>query len=360
MDRIYVETKDKKYPIYFEKNLGALKDAVRETGLEGRKLCIITDSNVGDIYADKFIESIKDCFNDICVYTFKAGENSKNLDTISDFYDFFMNNHVDRKTVVAGLGGGVCGDMAGFAASTYLRGIKFIQIPTSLLSQVDSSVGGKVGVDFKISKNLIGSFYQPDFVYINLETLDTLPKREFSAGMAEVIKYGPITSREFFDYISANKEKISSLNKECLKEVIKMCCEIKADVVSKDERESGLREILNFGHTIGHAVESKMNFKLLHGECVALGMAAVMDICLKRGYVTQNDCYDLKNLLEFFGLKLSINGVSVEEIYSQMFLDKKVKNNKIGFVLINGFGKPFSTTDVSKDEILSAVNSILR
>ena len=201
---------------------------------------------------------------DVCHYVFEAGENSKHLGTISDFYNFFVEEKLDRKSVVVALGGGVVGDMAGFAASTYMRGISFVQVPTTLLAQVDSSVGGKTGVDFNGNKNMIGAFYQPDFVFINSETLKTLPYREVAAGIAEAIKYGYIIDKDFLEYCVENKGSIKSLDNNALIEVIYKCCEAKAYVVSKDEKELGLRAILNFGHTFGHSVETLNNFKLLH------------------------------------------------------------------------------------------------
>jgi len=359
LNLIYVDTKENRYPIYFEKGFDGIKDAVKEAGLIGRKVCIIADSNTVKLYSKAVKDVFEDVFSEIYTYSFEAGENNKNLDTIEYFYDFFLRKNIDRKTVVVCLGGGVCGDMAGFAAATYLRGIKFIQIPTTLLSQVDSSVGGKVGVDYKGSKNLIGAFYQPEFVYINIDTLDTLSDREFSAGMAEVIKYGPICSKEFIDYIDENKELIIKRDKNTLEYIIKKCCEFKADVVSQDEKESGLREILNFGHTIGHAVESKMGFNLLHGECVAMGMKAVCFMCLERGDITEKEYNDLCRLLMYFNLPLKTEGITAEEVYWQMFKDKKVKNNKINFVLLNKMGEPFSTDNVDKEEIYKAINMIL-
>ncbi|MCJ7856782.1 3-dehydroquinate synthase [Lachnospiraceae bacterium NSJ-143] len=358
MKKISVDTNDKKYNIYFSSGFDSIKEAVNECGLVGRKLCIITDSNVGSIYAQKVKNALEGCFESIYLYSFKAGEKSKNLDTISDFYSFFLENHIDRKTVVAGLGGGVCGDMAGFAAATYLRGIKFIQIPTSLLAQVDSSVGGKVGVDFKGSKNIVGAFYQPEFVFVNMETLDTLSEREFAAGMAEVIKYGPIHSYDFFKYIMDNKEAVKQRDKNCMQHIIETCCKIKAEVVAEDEKESGLREILNFGHTIGHAVETIKGFSLLHGECVAMGMKAAFDICFKRGDITLNEYNEFLSLLAYFGLPLKAEEIQPEEVYSQMFLDKKVKSNKLSFVLLKGYGKPYSTSAVSREEIFDAINTI--
>lgn len=360
MDSIKVYAESKEYPIYFSEGFEGLLQACEETQLSKSKAFIITDSNVGKIYLEEVETQLKKYFAEVESIVFEAGERNKNIYTISELYSGLLEKRAERKSVVFALGGGVCGDMAGFAAATYLRGIKFVQIPTSLLAQVDSSVGGKVGIDFKHSKNMIGAFYQPEYVYVNINTLKTLPEREFRAGIAEVIKYGPIYSPAFYDYVWENKESIKALEPKYLQEIIKKSCEIKADVVSKDEKESGLREILNFGHTIGHAVESVMDFKLLHGECVAVGMSAAMEISSKRGYISKFEAELFRELLKFFGLELTVEGTDVERVYKQMFLDKKVKNNKISFVLIKKFGETLRTDDVSEEEIKEAVNYILR
>ncbi len=359
MNTIYVKTETKKYPIYIKYNFSGFSDAVLENGIGGNKLFIITDSNVGKIYVDELKKEAETVFDEIYVYTFNAGEKNKNLDTINEFYDFFLKNLADRKSVVACLGGGVCGDMAGFAAATYLRGIKFIQIPTSLLAQVDSSVGGKVGVDFKGHKNIIGAFYQPDFVYISVETLSTLPQREFNSGMAEFIKYGPINSYKFFEYISDNREAIKERDKDTMGILIRKCCEIKADIVSKDEMESGLREILNFGHTIGHAIESRKFFEFLHGECVALGMRAMFALCLKNGTVSRGEHNAFLELLDYFELPSEVSDLAATDIYKQMFFDKKVKNNKINFITLKSFGEPVVTSKISEEDIFNTINTIL-
>lgn len=360
MEKIKVVTENKEYPICFESDFCGLKDTVERAGLKGRKLCIIADTNVTPMYAKNVADTLSEMFSQIDIYTFEAGENSKNINTITDFYDFFMDKKLDRKSVIAGLGGGVCGDMAGFAAATYMRGVTFIQIPTSLLAQVDSSVGGKVGIDYKNGKNVVGAFYQPDFVYININTLKTLPVREFNAGMAEVIKYGPIASPEFYQFIKTNKVKIKALDEATMGTVIGECCKIKADVVSKDEKEGGLREILNFGHTIGHAIETVKEFTLLHGECVAIGMVAALKICVERGYITQEFLDEFMELLRYFDLPVYADGISAEAVYGQMFFDKKVKNNKISFVLIKKIGETLRTDQVSEEEIMMAIEYVIK
>lgn len=356
---IYVQTESEKYPITLSRGFDGLKDIVKETGLFGRRLCLVTDTNVGKIFAEQIKEILKDCFTEIYIYAFQAGENSKRLETITNFYDFYLDNHFDRKTVVAGLGGGVAGDMAGFSAATYLRGLPFIQIPTSLLAQIDSSVGGKVGVDYRNSKNMIGAFYQPKFVYINTETLLTLPKREFAAGMAETIKYGLILSKEFYAYIEKNKEQIKGMDPSVLAEIIKQGCLFKAQVVSKDEKESGLREILNFGHTIGHSIESLKGFQLVHGECVGIGMVAAMAMSQKRGAVTTEELEAFKSLLAYFDIPIAVEGLTVDAVYEQLFHDKKVRDNKLSFVLLSEIGMCYRTFDLTKEEILHGISYVI-
>ncbi|MCD8037112.1 MAG: 3-dehydroquinate synthase [Clostridiales bacterium] len=359
IENIVVDTGTTAYPIYFADDFGSLAEAAEKCGYKGRKLCIITDNNVGGIYAETIKREMEKVFSEVKVCTFKAGEKSKTLDTIRDFYEFLLENKFDRKSVIAGLGGGVAGDMAGFAAASFMRGVDFIQIPTTLLAQVDSSVGGKVGVDLGSYKNVVGAFYQPKFVYINTSSLDTLPKREFSAGMAEVIKYGIIQSEDFYKYIIENKEKIKSFDKEYIRHIIRSCCEMKAVVVSKDEHDTGLREILNYGHTIGHAVEGLKGFELLHGECVAIGMAAVTDISVKRGYIGEDKLAELKELLKFFDLPVSVSGLKAENVYEQLFHDKKVSSNKLKFVIADSVGSTIRTSDVAKDEVMAAINSVI-
>lgn len=361
MKTLHVKTETNEYPIYIKNNFDDLYDAFRKSKLNMHKVCIICDSNTEKLYLKDFIYylNINNDFGNICFYTFEAGENSKNLNVIYDFYKFFLENNIDRKSVIIALGGGVVGDMAGFAASTYMRGLKYIQIPTTLLSQVDSSVGGKTGVDFMGNKNLIGAFYQPEFVYINTSTLNTLPKNEFSAGMAEAIKYGYIIDKQYLSMIEENKENIKSLDYLSLQKLIYGACSSKAYVVSKDEKEYGLREILNFGHTFGHSIESLCNFKLLHGECVSIGMIAGLYLSYKKGNINHSDVENAINLQQFFDLPVKVKWPESKSIFKQMFHDKKSTNNKINLVVLLKIGEAYTEKNVLESEIIDAIEYIL-
>lgn len=352
---VTVNTSTGSYNISFKKSFDGICQSAENAGLMGRRLIVVTDNNVEEIYKNDIYNAASKCFSDVDFCTFKAGEKSKNINVVEEIYDKFLELKADRKTVIAGFGGGVTGDMAGFAAATFMRGLDFIQIPTTLLAQVDSSVGGKVGIDYKGKKNLVGAFYQPRFVYINTNTLKTLPKREFAAGMAEVIKYGVIVSKDFYNSLILKKSDIN----ENIGSIISECCKFKADVVSADEKESGLREILNFGHTIGHAVESLKNFELIHGECVGIGMSAAMYMSHVRGNISESELCEFNSFLDYLEIPRKVSGLMAEDIYNELFKDKKVKNSRLTFVLIESIGKCYRTSDVSKDEIIGAIKYVL-
>jgi 3-dehydroquinate synthase len=355
-----ITTKTNEYPIIIENSFDGLLNAFERTGLTGRKLCIISDSNVAPIYLDKVKALLEGHFLKVVSYSFEAGENSKNLDTISKFYDFFVEEQLDRRSVLVALGGGVVGDMTGFAAASYMRGIPFVQVPTTLLAQVDSSVGGKTGVDYKGNKNMVGAFYQPHFVYINTATLNTLPKREFAAGMAEAVKYGYIIDKDYLDFITQNKEQIKALDEKAIAELVYGSCKCKAYVVDKDEKESGLREILNFGHTFGHAVETLSGFKLIHGECVAIGMASGLYFSLKRGCISEDELKAAEALMLYFDLPIRVEGLEAEEIFKQMFYDKKTKDGKLNIVVLNKIGNAYTEKNATDTEVHSAIDYIIK
>ena len=265
---------------------------------------------------------------------------------------------MDRDSAILALGGGVVGDMAGFAAAIYMRGIAFVQLPTTLLSQSDSSVGGKTGIDFMDGKNLLGAFHQPKLVYMNIMTLSTLPKREFISGMGEVIKHGMIRDAEFFKFLRIHAEEIKRLEPEIMMQTVRRNCEIKASVVSVDEKEHGLRAILNFGHTIGHAVESACNFKRTHGECVALGMCAASLIAKNRGMLSDEELSRLTEILAGYGFETKIDLPDQTVILSFMKKDKKNHNGKNTFVLPEKIGRVIRTDDVTEEEIRNALQFI--
>ena len=341
------------YPIYFQNGFGGLTGAFTAAGLTGRRVCLVTDQNVAGLY----LQEARDILS-AQTYVFPPGEESKNLDEISRVYEFFLKARMDRGSVVVALGGGVVGDMAGFAAATFMRGIPFVQIPTTLLSQVDSSVGGKTGVDFRGHKNLVGAFYQPAFVYINIKTLDTLPPEQFASGMAEAVKHALIADGQYYEMFIRKKADIRNMDKAALSDVVSGSCRIKAAVVTQDEKENGLREILNFGHTFGHAIESLSNFTLLHGYCVALGIMAASYLSYKRGNINEETLNSIRELLEYFSLPVKIKDIDSQSILNQMAFDKKSKDGRIRLVLLESLGKAVPNQTADDESILEAINYI--
>ncbi|MDR1539673.1 MAG: 3-dehydroquinate synthase [Clostridiales bacterium] len=345
--------------IHVERSFLGLGEALSSAGLSNRLICIVTDDNVGSLYLDEAQKSLDAFGFRHASFAVSHGEENKNLDVVQSIYSAFIKAGMDRRSVVLTLGGGVVGDMAGFAAATYMRGIAFAQSPTTLLSQVDASVGGKVGVDFMGIKNMVGAFYQPACVYINTSALKTLPDGQFASGMAEVIKHGLILDKPYYDRIKILKERISSQEPGAIKEIIEGSCRIKASVVSQDEKEKGLREILNYGHTFGHAVESLSGFSLLHGHSVAIGIAAALHMSENRGYLKLQEVDDALCLLKYFKLPIKASGFSAEDVYEQMKLDKKSRDGKMNFVLLKGIGQAYREENASRDEIFEAIRYIL-
>lgn len=332
MIKLNIDLGQRSYPIYITTDYDGIGKAIEDATLKGQ-LVLITDTNVDKCQADECMKAFESVGLDVKKFVIEAGEKNKHLDTIREIYDFLLTLKLDRNATIIALGGGVVGDIAGFVASTFLRGVNFVQIPTTLLAQSDSSVGGKVGVDFKGHKNIIGSFYQPKLVYINVNSLRTLPKRELSSGLAEVVKHGIIKDAEFYEYIDENTEKILNLDQSTLQYIVKTNCSIKGSVIEKDEKESGLRAILNFGHTIGHAIETVMDFELLHGECVSLGMIGAFRMTNYLNLIDEESTLKVEDTLKKIGLPVTLEGIDVEKVYNQMFYDKKIVGNKLKFIL---------------------------
>jgi 3-dehydroquinate synthase len=299
-----------------------------------RKVAIITNPTISKLHLNTLLKNI--VADTVYIVTIPDGEEYKNLDTVETILDELFKNKLDRKSLVVAFGGGVVGDISGFCASIYQRGVDFIQIPTTLLAQVDSSVGGKTGVNNRFGKNLIGSFYQPKAVYIDIDFLETLPKREFSAGVAEVIKMAVMFNREFFEFLEQN----SLDSRDNLKKAIASSVKIKADVVKQDEKEAGIRAVLNYGHTFAHVIENETNYKrYLHGEAVAIGIVMANRLALRLGLITIKEEERIKNLLKRYNLPTEYQIDSIDSFYKKFFLDKKSSNNKIKFILPDGIGR---------------------
>ncbi|WP_086224556.1 3-dehydroquinate synthase [Campylobacter devanensis] len=314
------------------------------------KVAIITNSKVGGLYLNDILSIVE--ADEKYVITIADGEEYKNLATIEDILEQLFVSRLDRSSTIIALGGGVISDMSGFTASIYERGIDFITIPTTLLAQVDASVGGKTGVNNKFGKNLIGSFYQPKAVYCESRFLKSLPKREFAAGIAEAIKMAIMFDREFFEFF----EICDIDNQDDLTKIIKRCVELKAMVVSQDEREKGLRAVLNYGHTFAHVIENELNYKgLLHGEAVAIGMNMANRLALNLGLLSVKEFDRIENLLIKFDLPTKYKIKDENAFYNAFSLDKKSENSVIKFILPNGIGKNLIKSDISKERVLEVL-----
>ena len=347
------------YNIVIENDFSKLAENVTKLEISGRKLAVITDSNVGPLYADKVAQCLKETGNNIFVYTFEAGEKNKNLNTVQDVYEFLIKNKFDRKDMLVALGGGVVGDLTGFAAATYLRGIDFIQVPTSLLAQVDSSIGGKTGVDFRAYKNMVGAFHQPRLVYMNTSTLSSLNTRLFNSGFGEILKHGLIKDASYFQWLKDNIEKIAALDSGYLEEMIYRSCEIKRKVVEKKKKKKGERAQLNFGHTLGHAIEKQMNFELYHGECVVLGMIAALNICVERGTITKEEYDDIYNTFKAYNFPMTVDKTTIDEVIAASKNDKKMDGNKVKFILLKKVGEAYIDMTVDDNTMRRSLKNVV-
>ena len=346
------------YDILFTKCWDDLVTELEIMELKYRKICIITDSNVNGVYGDVLEGILTPCVKNVKKYVFPAGEESKNLDTVKEAYRFLIEEKFDRKDMLLALGGGVVGDLTGFVAATYLRGIDFIQVPTTLLAQADSSIGGKTGVDFEGYKNMVGAFKMPKLVYMNFEVLRTLDDRQYFAGFAEVMKYGLIKDAAFYEWLIENMYEICERDMDTLSQMLMKSCMVKKMVVEKDPTEQGERALLNLGHTIGHAIEKAKNFELFHGECVALGTVAAAYISWKKEMLSMEEYYEIRDMFVPFYLPISIDGIDPDEILRLTKSDKKVDGNTIRFILLKKIGKAVIDTTVQDEEILAAIKEI--
>jgi len=348
--KIIVKLEDRSYPIYIGKNILSDKSLLGKINVNN--FALVTNKKIKSLHLSKIKNnSIKK--NQIIL---SDGEKYKNQESISKIYSYLLKNKFSRDSCLVAFGGGVIGDMTGYASATYQRGINFIQIPTTLLSMVDSSVGGKTGINHPLGKNMIGAFHQPIAVIIDTEILKTLSKRQFNAGMAEVIKYGIIKDKNFFKWITKNCLNIKLQDPESIIKIVKRSCEIKAEIVSQDEEEKNIRALLNLGHTFGHAIENVLGYgKWLHGEAIACGFLIASSVAIQNKTMSINQYNDIKNLLEVFDLPTKLpKNINIENLFNAMLVDKKVKDNKMVYVLPNGIGDSYITNKISRKIVMKA------
>ncbi len=346
------------YDIVFQTDFEGLITELQQFNVTERKVCIISDHIVTELYAEQVKQLLIEAGVDAYLYTFEAGEKNKNLDTVKEVYTYLIKEKFDRKDLLIALGGGVVGDLTGYVAATYLRGVDYVQIPTTLLAQCDSSIGGKTGVDFDSYKNMVGAFKMPSLVYMNLATLASLDDRLYFNGFAEVMKHALIKDAAFYEWLISNMYEICERDLSILEEMIVHSCTIKKLIVEKDPTEQGDRALLNFGHTIGHAIEKYMDFQLLHGECVALGCVAAAFISYKRELLSAEEYYEIRDMFVPFQLPISIENINPEEILSFTKSDKKMEAGSIKFILLKKLGKAFVDRSVTDTEILEAIHEI--
>jgi len=346
MQTLRVELGERAYPIHI--GAGLLADAALVAPhLDLPKAAIVTNTTVAPLYLRQLSEALRARGVEVISIVLEDGERYKDWATLNRIYDALLEHRCERRSTLIALGGGVIGDLTGFAAATYMRGIPFIQIPTTLLAQVDSSIGGKTGINHPLGKNMIGAFYQPRLVLADTAVLATLPPRELSAGLAEVIKHGLIRDEGFFAWLEQNVENLLACDRPALAHAVLRCCEIKATVVVEDEREAGVRALLNFGHTFGHAIESALGYgNWLHGEAVAAGMAMAADLSRRMGCIAQADVDRVVDLLRRARLPVVQPGVAPERMLELMALDKKTEGGKLRFILLDRIGAASIRADV--------------
>ena len=360
MLKLHIDLKASEYPIYISNNSFDDLPTLLSKHKIGKRLLIITDTRVERIYADELLSTIPKGNYNVSLYSFPDGEHSKQNLTVEQIYTWMLENNLKRDVSIIALGGGVVGDLAGFVAATYMRGVRFIQIPTTLLSQVDSSVGGKVGINHQLGKNVIGAFYHPQFVLINPTVLLTLPKREINCGLAEVIKYGLSFNMNLFENLEKYISKFFKLDDwQWIENVIYTCCSIKAGIVEKDEKESGLRRKLNFGHTIGHALESATNYEYFnHGEAVIYGMIAAAHLSYEKHYLSEAELNRALKLISAIDVPSIPREITEDLLLDMIRNDKKQVESGLNYVYLNEIGN--STIDLADESVMrSGINHIM-
>lgn len=343
------------YDIFFANDFNSLPGLLAGQGIADKRVCIVTESNVAPLYLETIENQLRGKCKEIISVVFDAGEANKNLDTVKLIYEKLILAKFDRRDMLIALGGGVTGDITGFTAATYLRGIDFVQIPTSLLAQVDSSIGGKTGVDFDSYKNMVGAFHMPKLVYINVSTLTTLSDEQFISGMGEIIKHGLIKDKAYFNWLMSNRDTILAKEPETLMEMIRISCNIKRLVVENDPTEKGERALLNFGHTLGHAIERFLDLKLSHGACVGIGCCLAAIISKNTGDISQDILETILEAFDSFGFPtLEQYPVDVDKVIEYTRNDKKMVGDRIKFILLHDIGDAYINMDITADDMKKA------
>lgn len=346
----------KSYEIWIEKDLSALREALRPLSPEGRKAVIVTDENVAPLYLSELLSLLRERFLALDSLVLPAGEENKTLSAVSRIYERAVEDGIERGDFFLALGGGVVGDITGFAAATYLRGIRFLQIPTTLLAQVDSAIGGKTGVDFQGYKNMVGAFHMPSLVYSPMSVLRSLDERQYASGLGEVMKHALIRDRDYYDFLIREREGILLRDEEILAETVYRSDRIKKEIVEEDPREEGIRRLLNFGHTLGHAIESCSDFQYSHGQCVAFGSLLAERISAA---LSPEEERELMDWMEAVGLSVKLRRMDIGEILSSVKKDKKMDGGRIRFILLRRIGEAYIENGLSEERMREALLSLM-
>ena len=351
MKTLELELGERSYPIHIGSGLIDQAELYKKH-LKGSFTAVVTNETVAPLYADRVVKTLESLGQKVRLVVLPDGEVYKTWETLQKIFDALLESGADRKSTLVALGGGVIGDMTGFAAACYMRGIRFIQVPTTLLSQVDSSVGGKTGINHPLGKNMVGAFYQPQAVIADLQTLQTLPPKELAAGLAEVIKHGAIADAQFFQWMEANIDALNACDPNAMEHAVLRSCEIKSNVVAQDEKEGGVRATLNFGHTFGHAIEAGMGYgEWLHGEAVGCGMVMAADLSVRVGQLQTEEAARLKKLVAALKLPTVPPRLGLERYMDLMSVDKKAEGGEVRYILLNGIGR--STIKVIDDQLVA-------
>jgi 3-dehydroquinate synthase len=356
MNTLQLDLGERSYPIHIGSQL--LDQAgLYKKHIKGTFTAVVTNETVAPLYADRVVKTLEGIGQKVKLIVLPDGEVFKTWEVLQKIFDGLLENSADRKTTLVALGGGVIGDMTGFAAACYMRGIRFIQVPTTLLSQVDSSVGGKTGINHPLGKNMVGAFHQPQAVIADLDTLKTLPPEELAAGLAEVIKHGAIADSEFLSWIEKNQDALNNCDPVAMEFAVRRSCEIKSQVVAQDEKEGGIRAILNFGHTFGHAIEAGMGYgSWLHGQAVGCGMVMAADLSVRVGLLSDADASRLKKIIQALHLPTQPPKLGVNRFMELMSVDKKAEGGEVRYILLNGLGQAKIQT-VDDDLVIQTLNA---